>query len=184
MSLLVGYRQNVQRRPTYSLLPSTKVVRQRRSLWAPASLWPVFVLGKKSWLLESYRNNYTHRGSRLFAFLQDMMWLRTGHGSPQGPGGQLSILIGSISQCLDISFGLFKLLPLEWIPADLGLEKHRDESPVSFAGRALLNPLVLSATQDQAILAPPGPEETVNDRTAELWALLWPLLHSGLRSSP
>lgn len=61
-----------------------------------------------------------------------------GHYSPRGPGGELSVLTWSISQWLDISLGLFRLLPLESLLTSVW--RSSDEPPVSLLGRALVNP--------------------------------------------
>lgn len=51
-----------------------------------------------------------------FAFLRDMVWLcGTGYCFPQGPAGKLRILIWRISQWLNISFSLFRLLPFQYL---------------------------------------------------------------------
>lgn len=96
-------------------LPSTEVL-GNYALWEhhlPCDLFLSWEGNADSWILTE---TITLTEAPFFAFLRDMVWLcGTGYCFPQGPAGKLRILIWRISQWLNISFSLFRLLPFQYL---------------------------------------------------------------------
>lgn len=93
-------------------------IKQLGSRKESSSLWPVYALGDRSWLLQSYRNNYTHKDSGFCISTGQGFTRCMGYCLAQGPTGSprhTDKELFTVIQRLISIFRLLSWIPLTWV---------------------------------------------------------------------